>query len=75
MMAVLKLTLAEGSTGIALPKEMFQRLHVNEGETVFALETPDGYLLTGSDPEVERQLEIAREVMAEYRETLRALAK
>jgi hypothetical protein len=48
---------------------------VNEGETVFALETPDGYLLTGSDPEVERQLEIAREVMAEYRETLRALAK
>ncbi|HEY2497789.1 MAG TPA: AbrB/MazE/SpoVT family DNA-binding domain-containing protein [Candidatus Angelobacter sp.] len=74
-MAILKLTSAEGSNGIALPKEMLKRLHVSEGETVFALETPDGYLLTGNDPEVERQLQIAREVMAEYRDTLRALAK
>ena len=74
-MAVLKLTSVEGSVGIALPKEMLERLHVNEGDTVFALETPDGYLITASDLEVERQLAIAREVMAEYRETLRVLAK
>lgn len=74
-MAVLKLTSVEGSVGIALPKEMLERLHVNEGDTVFALETPDGYLLTASDSEVERQLAIARKVMAEYRETLRVLAK
>jgi putative addiction module antidote len=74
-MAVLKLTSVEGSVGIALPKEMLERLHVNEGDTVFALETPDGYLLTASDSEVERQLAIARNVMAEYRETLRVLAK
>jgi len=74
-MAVLKLTSVEGSVGIALPKEMLERLHVNEGDIVFALETPDGYLLTASDLEVERQLAIAREVMAEYRETLRVLAK
>jgi len=74
-MAVLKLTSIEGSVGIALPKEMLERLHVNEGDTVFALETPDGYLLTASDLEVERQLAIARDVMAEYRETLRVLAK
>lgn len=74
-MAVLKLTSVEGSVGIALPKEMLEHLHVNEGDTVFALETPDGYLLTASDSEVERQLAIARKVMAEYRETLRVLAK
>jgi putative addiction module antidote len=74
-MAVLKLTSVEGSVGIALPKEMLERLHVNEGDTVFALETPDGYLLTASDSEVERQLAIARDVMAEYRETFRVLAK
>jgi putative addiction module antidote len=74
-MAVLKLTSVEGSIGIALPKEMLERLHVNEGDTVFALETPDGYLLTASDSEVERQIAIARDVMAEYRETLRVLAK
>jgi putative addiction module antidote len=75
MMAVLKLTSIEGSAGSALPKEMLERLHVNEGDTVFALETPDGYLLTASDLEVERQVAIARDVMAEYRETLRVLAK
>jgi putative addiction module antidote len=74
-MAVLKLTSVQGSVGIALPKEILERLHVNEGDTVFALETPDGYLLTASDSEVERQLAIARDVMAEYRETLRVLAK
>jgi putative addiction module antidote len=74
-MAVLKLTSVQGSVGIALPKEILERLHVNEGDTVFALETPDGYLLTASDSEVERQLAIARNVMAEYRETLRVLAK
>ena len=74
-MAVLKLTSVEGSIGIALPKEMLERLHVNEGDTIFALETPDGYLLTASDSEVECQIAIARDVMAEYRETLHALAK
>ncbi len=74
-MGVFKLTSAEGSNGITLPKEMLERLHINVGEAVFVLETPDGYLLTGADPDVERQLGIAREVMAEYRETLRILAK
>jgi putative addiction module antidote len=73
-MAVHKLISAKG-TCITLPKEMLDRLHVNEGDAIFVLETPDGYLLTGNDPEVERQLEIARQVMDEYRETLRVLAK
>jgi len=74
-MGVFKLTSAENPNGITLPKEMLERLQINEGDTIFVLETPDGYLLTGVDPDVERQVEIAREVMAEYRETLRILAK
>ena len=75
-MAVLKLTSVGDSTGIVLPKEMLERLHVDSGDTIFALETPNGYLITTSDPEeVERQLEVAREAMTEYRETLRILAK
>jgi putative addiction module antidote len=75
-MAVLKLTSVGDSTGIVLPKEMLERLHVDNGDTIFALETPNGYLITNSDPEeVERQLEVAREAMTEYRETLRILAK
>ena len=74
-MDVFKLTSTAGSNGITLPKEMLERLHINEGDAVFVLETPEGYLLTGADPDVERQLGIAREVMAEYRETFRILAK
>ncbi len=74
-MGVFKLTSAENPNGITLPKEMLERLHINEGGTVFVLETPDGYLLTGVDPDVESQLELAPQVLTNYRETLRVLAK
>jgi putative addiction module antidote len=63
------------STGIILPKEALNRLKVKSGDALFAVETPQGYLLTPYDPALEEQLKLGREVMAEHRETLRALAK
>ena len=45
------------------------------GDELFVTETPSGYLLTQYDPEVEDQLRLGRELMSEYRETFRALAK
>ena len=63
------------STGAILPKEMLTRLKVQQGDTLFTVETPDGVLLTPYDPEVERQLEAGREFMREYRDTFRALAQ
>lgn len=74
-MAVLKLTTIGTSTGVVIPKEMLNRLKVTKGDCLFAIETPSGYLLTPYDPKVEDQLKLAREIMSEYRETLRALAK
>ena len=71
----LKLRAVGTSTGIVLPKETLQRMNVKQGDSLFAVETPDGYLLTPYDPELERQLTIGREVMKEHRDTLRALAK
>jgi putative addiction module antidote len=71
----LKLRAVGTSTGLVLPKEMLTRLKVKKDDTVFAVETPDGYLLTPYDPEVEKQLSVGREFMAQYRETFRALAK
>ena len=71
----LKLRAVGTSTGVVLPKEMLARLKVKKDDTVFAVETPDGYLLTPYDPEVEKQLGVGREFMAQYRETFRALAK
>lgn len=71
----LKLRPVGTSTGIIVPKEMLVRLRVRKADTLFAVETPDGYLLTPYNPEVEKQLKLGREFMAEYRDTFRALAK
>jgi putative addiction module antidote len=74
-MVVLRLTAMGTSTGAVIPKEMLTRLKVGKGDTLFAIETPSGYLLTPYDPAVEEQLSLGREFTAEYRETFRALAK
>jgi putative addiction module antidote len=74
-MQKLKLTTVGSSTGTVIPKEMLNRLKVEKGDTLFAIETPNGYLLTPYNPEVEEQLELGREFMKQYRETFRALAK
>lgn len=71
----LKLRKIGNSVGVVLPKEALTRLKVEKGDTLFAVETPYGYLLTPYDPSVEEQLELGREFMKDYRETLKALAR
>ena len=71
----LKLRPVGTSTGIIVPKEMLIRLRVQQDDALFAIETPDGYLLTPYDPDVESQLKLGREMMASYRDAFRALAK
>jgi putative addiction module antidote len=71
----LKLRSVGTSTGVLLPKEMLLRLKVKKDDMLFAVETPEGYLLTPYDPEVERQIVKGRDFMAKYRDTFRALAK
>lgn len=74
-MLKLKLTKIGTSTGAVLPKEMLARLKVEKGDTLCAVETTDGYLLTPYDPEFARQMEAARAVMKRRRAALRELAK
>ena len=74
-MPTLKLTSIGTSTGLVIPKEMLSRLKVEKGDSLFAVETPDGYLLTPYDPAVEEQLEAGRRFMRDYRDTFRELAK
>ena len=71
----LKLRAVGTSTGIVLPKETLQRMNVKQGDSLFAVETPDGYLLTPFDSEVDEQVRAGREFMAKYRDAFRALAK
>jgi putative addiction module antidote len=74
-MQTLKLTKIGTSTGAVIPKEMLARLKVEKGDMLYAIETPEGYLLTPYDPAIEEQLEAGREFMKEYRDTFKALAK
>lgn len=74
-MNTLKLTKIGTSTGLIIPKEMLARLKVERGDTLYAIETKEGYLLTPYDPAIADQLEAGREFMKEYRETFKALAK
>ncbi len=66
---------AGGSIGATLPKEMAERLHLGAGDTVLAVETDRGILLTPYDAEVERAMTIARRLAKKYRNALRELAK
>jgi putative addiction module antidote len=70
-----KLRRAGGSIAATLPKNMADRLKLRVGDTVIAIETDRGILLTPYDPETEEALAIAAEVGRAYRNALRELAK
>ena len=72
----LRITTIGSSAGVILTKEAMAYLKVQEGDTLYLTEAPDGsYRLTAHDPEFEQQMSLAEEIMHEDREVLRALAK
>lgn len=74
-MLALKLRAVGTSTGVVLPKEMLVRLRADQGETLYAVETPSGYVLTVLDPNVRKQVESGEAFMDRYRDVFAALAK
>jgi putative addiction module antidote len=74
-MSALKLTQIGNSVGVILPKELLAKLGVGKGDTLYAIDTPDGVRLTIADPEFEQQMTVARRVMKRRRAALRELAK
>lgn len=75
MVREIKLRQVGGSVGATLPKDMAERLHLEVGDRVLAVETAEGILLTPYDPTVEAGLAAAAEVAKRYRNALRELAK
>jgi putative addiction module antidote len=71
----LKVRKIGNSLGVVLPKEVLAKLGVGEGDELSVSETPDGVALTGYNEEVQRQLDIGRDLMKRYRNALRELAK
>ncbi|HPU81107.1 AbrB/MazE/SpoVT family DNA-binding domain-containing protein [Accumulibacter sp.] len=74
-MTTLKLTQIGNSVGVILPKEVLARLKLQKGDTVFVTDAANGVMLTPYDPALDRQIEIGREFMREYRDTFHQLAK
>jgi len=73
-MSILKVTTVGDSVGIILPREILERLRVQKGDSLYAVETKQGIELTPYDPELAAQLDIAEKVMREDRDVLRKLA-
>ena len=64
------------STGIILPRELVNRLNLQQGQWLHVTESPEGGVrLTPYDPDFEQAMTIVDEIMDEYKDTLRALAK
>jgi putative addiction module antidote len=74
-MTALKLIGVGNSVGVVLPKELLARLGVEKGDTLYAVEMPDGLRLTTADADFEAQMKVARQIMKERRAVLRELAK
>lgn len=74
-MIPVKVTTVGNSTGMVLPKEALARLKVEKGDTLYLVETQDGYVLTPYDPEFTEQVKAAEEGMQRYRNALRELAR
>ncbi|MBV8576807.1 MAG: AbrB/MazE/SpoVT family DNA-binding domain-containing protein [Acetobacteraceae bacterium] len=74
-MMTLKLTQIGNSVGVILPKELLAKLGVGKGDTLYAIDTPEGVRLSTADPEFEAQMEVARRLMKKWRNVLRELAK
>ncbi len=70
-----KVTTVGSSVGFIVPKEAAARLKVQKGDTLYLTEAPDGYRLTPYNPDFERQVTLAEEIMQQDRDLLRALAK
>lgn len=74
-MTRLKITTIGNSVGVVLPKELLARLRVGKGDTLFAVETPNGIELTPYDPAFAEQMTAAEDVMHEDRDVLTKLAE
>ena len=64
------------STGLILPKELTAKLNLKQGDWLYVTEAADGSVrLSQYDSDFAEAMEIVDDIMVEYRDTLRELAK
>lgn len=70
-----KVTAIGNSMGILLPKEALSKMKASKGDTLYLVESADGYTLTPYQQDFEAQIGAAESIMKRYKNTLRELAK
>jgi len=74
---VKKVTVRQTGTSVSstIPRDMADRLRVGVGDTLFAIETEDGVLLTPYDPTVEQALTAYDRAAKRFRGAFRRLSR
>ncbi len=75
-MVELKVRKFGNSLGVVLPKEVINRLNTGDGQPLYLVEEPEGgYRITPYDPDFDRKMRAAEDIVARYRNTLHVLSK
>jgi putative addiction module antidote len=75
-MVKLKVRKFGNSLGVILPREVLERLKTGDEKPLFLIEAADGsYRLTQFDPEFEKKMTKAEDIMERYKNALHVLAK
>ena len=76
MVLEIKLRKVGNSVGVVLPREVLAHLKVGEGDTLCVTDAADGSVrVSPANSEFTKQMQVAEDVIARYRNTLRELAK
>lgn len=75
MTAKIKLRKIGNSLGLILPKEVVEKLHVRDDDTLHYTIDREGMHLTAFDPEFDAAMDAFEQTRRTYRNALRALAK
>ena len=66
----------QGNSLIAIiPQEIAATLNLNDGDTLYLTQTPNGYEITAFDPDFAQKMEVARRGIKKYRNALHDLAQ
>ncbi|WP_040914571.1 AbrB/MazE/SpoVT family DNA-binding domain-containing protein [Lentisphaera araneosa] len=75
MTTSLKLRKVGNSTGMVFPKEVLQRLRVENGDELFLIETQNGIELSPYDPDFGQEMDLADKIMKKRRNVLKKLGE
>ena len=67
----LKLTGVGNAVGVVLPEKLLTKHGVREGDTILAIDRPDGVRLTTGEPEFAPRMDVAQDMMKRWRNVLR----